>query len=131
MIADALFEQLSRNLEDQVFKDILELRHKSIAHAADELSRSTAKNLRNGISLDEIAKAHYLLIGIYQVVSSNLLYQPWLGTAVPTPQHDQFEGLQKPIVNSDDLGELYRFWREHNRERDEWLNSSYREIIPR
>lgn len=131
LIANTLFERLSKTLEDAVFQDILELRHKSIAHAADEISRRSSKNLRGGISLDEIAKAHYLLLGVYQAISSNILYQSWLGSAVATPQYDQFEGLNKPIIDDDNFHELYDFWRDHCSERNDWLYKSYREIIPR
>lgn len=132
VIDPALFGRLSAALEDQVFKDVLSLRHKSIAHAADAFSRTSTPNPRTGISLDELARAHYLIIGVYQAISANLLYQSWLGTAIATPQQDQFEGLDKPMVATQtDLHALHEFWRRHSNERDDWLNKSYRDLIPR
>lgn len=129
-ISDAIFQGMADAFDDQVFKDILEMRHKSIAHAADDFSRSTASNLRSGFSLDEFARAHYLLLGLYQAISANLLYQSWLGAAVPVPQHDQFEGFDKPLVHAGKLADLHDFWNRHGEERDGWLSKAYREFIP-
>lgn len=129
-ISDSLFDRMIAAFDDPVFKDILEMRHKSVAHAADKFSRSIAKNLRTGFSLNEFARAHYLLLGLYQAISANLLYQSWIGAAIPVPQYDQFEGFEKPLVPEKSVGELHGFWDRHSDERDGWLTKAYYEFIP-
>lgn len=131
VIGDAVFDRMNASLTDPVFADILALRHKSIAHAADEFSRSQATNLRKGMALDDFARAHYLLIGIYQAITVGLLYQSWLGNPIATPQHDVFENLDKPMVATEDKGKLHDFWREHSHEREGWMSKAYEEIILR
>lgn len=132
LISTQLFDRMKAVFNNPVLKDIQSLRHKSIAHAADLLSRSSSsKDLREGISLDEIGSAHYLLLGLYQVVSANILYQSWLSDAVPVPMHDVFEGMEKPIAASDGIEGLWQFWDRHCNERSDWLSASYRELIPK
>ena len=129
-ISDSIFDGMLAAFDEQVFKDITDMRHKSIAHAADDFSRSTAKNLRSGLSLDEFARAHYLLLGLYQAISANLLYQSWLTDAVAVPQYDQFEGFDKPLVATEGIVELHSFWDAHGDERNDWMLKAYHEFIP-
>lgn len=131
LISDHLWQKFEQTLNDPVFEDILAFRHKSIAHAADEFSRSAAPNLRLGVSLNEFARAHYLLLGLYQAISANLLYQSWLGSAVPVPQVDQFEDLDLRLLEDDARPSMKEFWDDHCSEREGWLTSAYYEIIPR
>lgn len=131
VIGDAVFDRMNSTLADPVFADILALRHKSIAHAADKFSRAQATNLRKGMALDDFARAHYLLIGIYQVIAVGLLYQSRLGSPIATPQHDMFEHLDKPMVASEDMGKLHEFWQTHTHEREDWMGNAYEEIVSR
>jgi hypothetical protein len=129
--SDAFFSRMASAFDDPVFKDITELRHKSIAHAADDFSRSTSPNLRSGISLNEFGRAHYLLLGLFQTISATLLDQSWRGNALPTPQYDQFEGFDKPLVSSDKIAALHDFWDTHGGERDGWMSEAYHEFVPK
>ncbi|AMY70678.1 hypothetical protein [Frigidibacter mobilis] len=128
-ITGQFFDRLKSVFDEAVFEDINSLRHKSIAHAADHISRSSAKRLREGISLDELARSHYLLIGLYQVISANILQQSWLADAVPVPQYDLFEGINHPIASEAGARSLNQFWEKHCGERGDWCNEAYREII--
>jgi hypothetical protein len=130
LIEKSFFDRLSEALNDPIFSDIIELRHKSIAHAADAFSRSKAKNLRKGMALDDFAKAHFLLLGVFQVVAVGLLYQSWLTSPIATPQFDIFEHLDLPIVAPDDVARLHEFWDSHTGEREDWMNEAFDKLMP-
>jgi hypothetical protein len=130
-ISSEVFDRLSAALADPVFEDVLSMRNKTIAHAADAFSRSQATGLRSGLKLDEIAHAQRKLLGVSQALSASILYGAWRGSAVPTPQYDQFEYLELPFVHPEHMGDLHNFWREHCKSRDEWLQEAFYEIIPK
>jgi len=130
-ISPEVIGRMEKVLSDPLFDDVLTFRHKSIAHAADAFSRATAVSLRTGLKLDEFARAHFLLLGLYQAINANLLYQDWLGSAVPIPQEDIFVGLDKPYAERADVWQLSHFWDRHCVEREDWLNEAYHQIIPR
>ncbi|MGO1080144.1 hypothetical protein [Inquilinus sp. CA228] len=129
LIEIAFFDRLDAFLGDQVFEDILALRNKSIAHAADSFSRAQAAGLRAGMKLDEYAKAHYLLFSVYHGLSVVLLGQ-WRGAAVPIPQYDQFAHLEDPFIAAKRLPDLQAFWEAHNDEREGWIDKAYRAVVP-
>jgi len=129
-IADAVFDRLAAAFDDPVFADVLALRNKTVAHAADAFSRSQVKDLRKGLKLDEFAKAHYLLLGVMQVISSTLLYGHWIGATVPISQSNQFEHLQAAFVQPARLRDLVQFWHAHCSERDGWLSDAFYELLP-
>lgn len=128
LIEMTFFERLDALLGDQVFEDIMALRNKSVAHAADAFSRAQASGLRTGIKLHEFARAHYLLLAVYQVLSVVLLGQ-WRGAVVPLPQYDQFAHLEGPFVAAARLPDLRAFWEAHNEEREEWITKAYHEVV--
>ncbi|MCI1271655.1 MAG: hypothetical protein LKM31_10860 [Sphingobium sp.] len=130
-LGDAVLDGLDSVLGDQVFTDLLALRNKTIAHAADTFSRAQAAGLRQGLNLEEFARAHYLLLGVLQAVSACLLYGEWRGSAVPVPQHDQFAHLESAFVPEGRMKELRAYWRQHCDERDGWLSTAYHEVIPK
>lgn len=129
-ISDAIFERLEAALTDPVFKDVLTLRHKVVAHAADAFSRAQASDLRTGLKLDEFARAQYILLGVMQAISSTLLFGGWIGAAVPLSRTDQFENLDKPFVAPARLPDLRAFWGDLCDERDGWLTAAFEEMLP-
>lgn len=130
-LGDAVLERLDSMLDDQVFTDVLALRNKTIAHAADTFSRAQAAGLRRGLNLEEFARTHYLLLGVLQAVSAGLLYGEWRGSAVPVPQHDQFAHLASVFVPDGRIKELRAYWRQHCDERDGWLSAAYDDAMPK
>jgi hypothetical protein len=129
LINENILDRLEESLKDPVFEEVMKLRNKVVAHAADAFSRSQISDLRMGLQLDEIARAHYLLLGVYQAISSTILFRYWIGSAVPVPQHDQFMHLDSVFVKKDNLKDLRLFWKAHCDERDQWLTDSYEALI--
>jgi hypothetical protein len=119
--------RLEAYLDDPVFEQILDLRNKSVAHAADAFSRSQTNLLRTGLTMDEITRAHYLLFVVYQVLS--VVFFGVSRGGVPVPQHDQFEHLDEPFIRAARLPELRKFWVDHSNERESWMTKAYDEVF--
>jgi hypothetical protein len=96
-------------------------RNKFISHAADEGSRRIEPLDRLGLSLDEIAEAQRTVIRIAIAIGSHVLYDRALGGVVPTPQFNVFENWEKPVIPSDNMEEIGKWWCSHEREREDWL----------
>lgn len=129
LISEAFFDKIDLVLEDQLLESIRLMRNKTVAHAADEHSRSMVSDLRSGVTLDEFAKAHYLLSGAFQAISV-VLFGQWRGGGVPVPQFDQFAHMDQPFVPSKRMPNMREFWDTHCKEREDFLRDAYHEIIP-
>jgi hypothetical protein len=129
-VSPELLQKLSDAMEAKVFATILQLRHKTIAHAADAFSRSSVDDRRKGLTFNEVDEALQILLAVRQVVQAGILYSSWRGAAVPTPQQDQFEHLDSPFVDETGREALRSFWREHCAERDGWLDRGYNAFLP-
>jgi hypothetical protein len=125
-----LLKKLSAALDDPVFATILLLRHKTIAHAADAFSRSLVDDRRKGLTFHEVDQALQILLSVRQVVQAGVLYSSWRGSAVPTPQQDQFEHLASPFVDEAGHDALRAYWRDHCAERDAWLDKGWADFLP-
>jgi hypothetical protein len=116
---------MSDGLKQPVFSALLELRHKVVAHAADE-------NNRPGdlvqTSLNQILSAHRILVKTAHTVAGTILSEGGAG-GLPTPQFDQFEHLDHQFIRPVDADALREFWDGQSRERDEWLLHADSEIL--
>jgi hypothetical protein len=128
-MADAVFDRLKAVFDDPVFADVLTLRHKNVAHAADAFSRAQVADIPKGLKLEQFARAHYLLLGLMQATST-LLFGRWIGAAVPVMQSDHFKYLDSVFVRRERLRELSEFWDAHCNERDRWLTNAYHAMLP-
>lgn len=121
IISDQYLKSLRDMISAPIFSTIIEMRHKSIAHAATDFSRASSANLKGGLSLDEIEEAQRLLVQLYKKLASEVinLYSP--GNVIPTPQQNVFSGMELPIIRQSDIPELEKFWAELCSSRDSWL----------
>lgn len=130
LVSEETLGRLLAAFDDPVFKTITTVRHKSVAHAADDYSRQQAAEYRTGIKFDEIDRALWVLVGVKQAISATLLHGPWRAGAVPVPQRDHFLHLDKPFIDPAAVDELRAFWDQHAEARDQWLTDSYEEFLP-
>jgi hypothetical protein len=128
-IGIGFFERLENILGKHVFKDILDLRNKRVAHSADANSRATVPQLRIGLSLDEFSNAHAILNGVTQAISSDLLHHVWLADVVATPQYNQFEYMDCSFVPSDKIGDLSVFWNESCEKANQMGREVYSDLV--
>jgi hypothetical protein len=125
VIAVESLEKIELALESEVFSDILELRHKLIAHASDPSNRP---DKLAQMSLDKFAEAHRIIVQVAFVLSANILYSSGIG-AVPTPQFDQFAHFDRVFVRSTQLPELLAFWSDGANERELWTVRARKTIL--
>ena len=116
---------LQASFDQPVFSELLDIRHKLIAHAADANNRPSIIARTN---LDRVASAHRVISQVAHVVSGTLLLSNG-SSGLPTPQFDQFEHLANVFVAPEHLDRLNDFWEEHSRKRDQWLVTADAELL--
>jgi hypothetical protein len=127
LISDDIYASMIDALEDSVFTELRLLRHKIVAHAADETNRP---NELAHVTLDRLARAHRIISRVAHTLSGTILYASGTG-GVPTPQFDQFEFLDQKIVETQHLDDLHEFWQKHTAERDSWLQNADEKVFSR
>jgi hypothetical protein len=125
LIRTDVFDAMLDGLKQPTFSALLELRHKAVAHAADENNRP--RDLAQ-TSLNQILTAHRILVKIAHTVAGTILAEGGAG-GLPTPQFDQFEHLDHYFIRPADADVLQTFWNDQARERDEWLLHADSEIL--
>lgn len=121
-IQPAMFDGIRALLEDQTVTSLVELRHKFVAHAADELSRRRAGIERFGVTLNGLEAAQRSLVQAAQRIELDLLWGSSRGV-VPVPQHDHLRYLDLPFAPADRLQELRDWWQRHCEAREEWTSA--------
>jgi hypothetical protein len=121
-----VFDRLLDALQQPVLKEILLLRHKIVAHAADPANR---RNIVNDLTLGKIAEAHKILLQVAQVVSSLVLCGGGVGT-FPHAQFDQLQYLDTHFVLSIHIKELRAFWDAQEAERNKWIMDADKALLP-
>jgi hypothetical protein len=91
IIGNDIYGSLSDAMNDSVFVELRLLRHKVVAHAADESNRPSELVQ---VTLDKITRAHRILSRVAHTLSGTILYASGAG-GVPVPQFDQFEFLDR------------------------------------
>ncbi len=129
IIHENVFKTVETWFDAPILKKLRTHRNKFIGHAADELSRQIEPLDRFGLSLDGIAEAQRIVIRIATAIGSHILYDIPLGGVVPIPQFDVFENLEMPVIPVVNMKEIGDWWREHTRERENWLKDRV-DLIP-
>ncbi|MCP4326954.1 MAG: hypothetical protein GY791_00760 [Alphaproteobacteria bacterium] len=122
LIHEEVFVNVDAWFDLPILRKLRTYRNKYIGHAADAISRDIEPLDRLGLSLDEIADAQRVVIRIATAIGSSILYDCALGGVVPTPQFNQFENLEKPVIPAVNMEEIGTWWHGHERERQSWLN---------
>lgn len=122
-IDPAVFARLRVALAAAEVTAIVQLRHKFVAHAADQVSRQNAGIERFGVSLDQLEAAQRALVQAAHRIEIDLLWGSSRGV-VPVPQHDQFAHLALPVVPAERIGDLGRWWQAHCDTREAWTSTS-------
>jgi hypothetical protein len=125
LIRTDIFDALELGLKQPVFTTLLQLRHKLIAHAADSNNRP---NSLQQATLNDLLSAHRILVKTAHTIGATLLFESGAG-GLPTPQFDQFEHLQHPFINPNNLEDLEKSWNDQSKIRDEWLRQADAELL--
>ena len=103
-----ILEQLIKLLNDEL-RDVRDHVNKFIAHAASPESRKISRVEPDSVTLNHLYKGHALVCKIANLVSSSILYDGPL-QSFATPQFDQFEYYEKPLVPKDILPQIREEW---------------------
>lgn len=125
-VRKSVFDRLSDALQQPALKEILLLRNKIVAHAADPANR---RNIVNDVTLGKIAEAHKALLQVAQVVSSLVLCGGGVGT-FPHAQFDQLQYLDTHFVSPIHTKELRAFWDAQEAERNKWIMDADTALLP-
>lgn len=128
-LSDSIVTRLEAWLQIPEIQRIVQVRHKFVAHAADQKSRSALLNLPAGITLDDIETAHRALFRVAAAISGIILYDDSYSTPVPVPQYDQFAYWDRGLVPPEKVESLHRHWDEHEEQRSNWTDGLFDELV--
>lgn len=121
LILSKWFDWLDSRLD--VCEDIRKYTDKFVAHAAEPSSRACLTKEQTGVTLDRL---HLCQRAIYQV--SAFVYGPllWEGSygAVPTPNYNHFENLEKGWIAKDEVERARNHWNRNLEAIENWESES-------
>jgi len=92
---------------------------KTIAHAADAISRNQLSERERNVTLNRLDKCQKRICQVASYISGPLLYIGG-GFSVPIAQFDRFEFLDKPWVHENDIASLSQFWKYREETVEQW-----------
>lgn len=107
LIAPEWFDWLDSRLD--VCDDIRKYTDKFVAHAAEPDSRGGLTEDQTGITLDQLRLCQRAIHQVAAFVYGPLLWEGSYG-AVPTPQYDHLENLEKGWIAVDALDAVHEHW---------------------
>lgn len=112
---------------DKACSEIELYTNKFLAHAATPESRAAENADSVKVTLAHIYDAHKVICEIANFVSISLLGESNV-VGLATPQFDQFEYIDRPLVTDDQIDELRNVWEAFEKEAREWGNWSMAEM---
>ena len=109
-------EKLEKRL--RIFEDFRTYINKFVAHASHPCSRSKISKKDSEVSIALLEKCYKRLFYIAKGIE--LLLDDLALCGVPTPQFDQLNNWDKPIVTSEDKNKLEEYWYNRSLEIDGW-----------
>ena len=117
VISQDWFTWLDERLD--VCNDLREYTNKFVAHAADPVSRTGLTESQTSVTLNSLRQCQK---AIYDVAA--FIYGPvlWEGSysAVPVPQFNHLENIEKGWVTEDDLRLAHEIWNRHFDDIERW-----------
>ncbi len=118
---DTIRKRVFRWLRDRLdsCEEICEYVNNFIAHSVKLESRQTIQADEIKITLGKLMDAHQIICETVAFIAMNILYRS-LGGFLATPQYNQLEHFDKPLVSESDLKNLYAFWRTYHEDTESW-----------
>lgn len=121
LIAPDWFGRLDSRLN--LCKDIRKFADKFVAHAAEPSSRTGLTDAQTGVTLERLGLCHKAIYQVAAFVYGHLLWEGSYG-AVPMPQYDHLENLEKGWVAKDNLNMAREFWNRNREAIEKWESES-------
>ncbi len=93
---------------------------KFIAHAAAPGSRARVNADEIKIPLKRLWEAHEAMFKVAHFVGIHLLGDS-IAQPLPFPQFDQFEHMDRPLIETEKMAKLSETWRQYEDETEQWL----------
>lgn len=123
-----LLTTIERWLDDSGADELAKWSHTFLAHAGGPESRKRIADLK--VTMDKIVNAIKALARVTEAISACLLLGPGRRSSLmPVAQFDQFEKLDKPIMQAGGEADVYKLWHELSDERDRCLDGVEAELI--
>ncbi len=98
--------------------------NKFVAHASDPENRPCLSEEQRGVTLDTLDKCYQAIVKVTSFIGTIVLYETSSG-GVPTPQFDQLENLDKPMVSEYNVELLHSCWEQRRSEINSWENINW------
>lgn len=126
----SLFATVERWILDSGALDLAEWSHAYLAHAGSPEARQKIAALQ--VTSDRIAAAIKDLCRVTEAISAWLLFAGGRsGSLMPVAQFNQFEKLDRPVMQANQLDDVGGNWRRLSAERDAYLNGVDVELLRR
>jgi len=119
---DMVRESVFRNLKEKVggaTEEVVTHVNKYIAHSAAPESRSLVNADEAGLTLSHLWDAHQHLCEVAGFLAICVLGDS-CPSFLPGPQYDQFRHIERPLIESSQVGLLGDLWDKFDRESDAW-----------
>jgi len=118
-------DKMQRSVLQRLIKELMicdsvrKYANKFIAHSSDPETNPELAEEEKKITLDKFDDCYRAAVRVGSFLSGVLLYEYSIGS-VPTPQYDQLENIDLPMLAKPDVEKLHTFWDERCREVEEW-----------
>jgi hypothetical protein len=115
-------------LDQSGAEDLATWSDKMLAHAADARSRDRVDIGQIELTLEKVSVAHRAFVRVAEAIGGYVLSDSAHGGAVPTPQFNQFQGLDAPVSKNGQTQALHDLWYKLSKDRDQWLKDAGKEL---
>ena len=123
-LSSTVFDEMGKQI-DKDFEITREVRiyvNNWVAHAASPWNRAKYTEVLDKVSLRKLDECYQALIRIGKKVE--LLIDELLLCIVPTPQFDKLKNWDKPVIITQDLKALEKYWLERCKEIETWAEEA-------
>ena len=114
-------------LDDSGADDLAKWSHAFLAHAGGPEARRRNADLK--VTMDKITNAIRALARVTEAISAWLLFAGGrTNSLMPVAQFNQFEKLNKPIMQEGGEADAYKYWHQLSDERNRYLDGVYEEL---
>jgi hypothetical protein len=125
-----LLTTIERWLDDSGADELAKWSHAFLAHAGGPEWRKRIADLK--VTMNKITDAIKALARVTEAISACLLLGPGrTNSLMPVAQFNQFEKLDKPIMQAGGEADAYKLWDQLSNERDRYLDGVEAELIGR
>ena len=127
-LPNSLLTTIEKRLKDSGADELKEWSHAFLAHAGGPESRKKITTFN--VTANKLTNTIKAMSRVTEAVSAFILFDGGRsGSLMPTAQFNQFEKLDKPIMQIGGEAAAHEFWRQLSKERNSYLDGVESELI--